>query len=82
MRVFLSWSGQQSRQVAAALRDWLPEVIQRINPWMSSEDISAGERWMNQLSSELEKTSYAVLCLPTLSGHCEERISAQPCRST
>jgi hypothetical protein len=63
MRVFLSWSGQHSRQVATALYKWLPEVIQRIEPWMSSEDIQAGERWMNQLNSELEKTNSAVLCL-------------------
>lgn len=40
MKIFLSWSGEASHQVALALRDWLGTVLPATAPWISSEDIS------------------------------------------
>ena len=42
MKVFLGWSGETSHNVALALSDWLPKVIQAIRPFVSSEDIAKG----------------------------------------
>lgn len=53
MRVFISWSGERSKYIAEAIRSWLPKVIQSLRPWMSQEDISAGARWLADVSSEL-----------------------------
>ncbi|MDP9351641.1 MAG: toll/interleukin-1 receptor domain-containing protein [Chloroflexota bacterium] len=63
MRVFISWSGETSHQVALALRDWLPTVIQALDPWVSSEDISKGQRWNLALTEELANTHAAIACL-------------------
>ena len=63
MKVFISWSGDRSRHVAQALRDWLPKVLQGTKPWMSDKDIDAGRRWSAQLSAELENSKVGILCV-------------------
>jgi hypothetical protein len=63
MKVFLSWSGDRSRIIAEALRDWFPKVIQAIKPWMSAVDIDRGARWSSDIAIELADTSFGVLCL-------------------
>ncbi|MCX5899546.1 MAG: hypothetical protein NTX06_02220 [Proteobacteria bacterium] len=55
MKIFISWSGEVSHSVALALRDWLPSVIQSIEPFVSSEDIDRGARWATEIGSKLEK---------------------------
>lgn len=39
MKVFISWSGNKSHKVAMIFREWLPSVIQSLEPYVSSEDI-------------------------------------------
>lgn len=63
MKVFLSWSGRRSFQVANNLRTWLPTVLQAIKPWLSEEDINKGSRWAVELSHELETTNACIVCL-------------------
>ena len=61
--VFISWSGATSKAVATALRDWLPQVIHAINPWMSSEDIEKGGRWLSDMTGQLKDIKLGILCL-------------------
>jgi hypothetical protein len=63
MKVFISWSGERSRAVAEALHDWLPSLIQAVQPWMSSNDIEKGTRWRSGLANELEQASVSIICL-------------------
>ncbi|MGU3400446.1 TIR domain-containing protein [Brucellaceae bacterium D45D] len=63
MKVFISWSGELSQKIAITLRDWLPSVIQTVEPYVSSEDIDKGTRWTTDISSELSESSYGILCM-------------------
>ena len=63
MKVFISWSGNRSRLSAEALREWLPEVIQSINPWLSSWDIEAGARWTDNVAKELDASDFGIICV-------------------
>jgi len=63
VKVFIIWSGPRSKEVAVALRNWLPDVIQACEPWVSPEDIDPGARWGAELAAQLEQTQFAVLCL-------------------
>jgi hypothetical protein len=63
MKVFISWSGDTSKAVAEALREWLPRVIQAVEPWVSSHDLERGVRWNPVLTKELEQTKVGIVCL-------------------
>jgi hypothetical protein len=63
MKVFISWSGSISQQFAAALADWLPNVIQAVKPFYSSDDIRKGARWFTEISSALDETNFGILCV-------------------
>jgi len=63
MKVFISWSGITSHKVAIILRDWLPSVIQTIEPYVSSEDIDKGARWSTDIAAELENSTFGILCV-------------------
>src|SRR5262245_28773170 len=63
MRVFISWSKEPSRTVAEALRDWLPDVIHTLEPWVSSTDIGAGARWSAEIADALASTKIGILCV-------------------
>src|SRR3712207_1416071 len=63
MKVFISWSGPQSKAVAEALRVWLKLVIQSVEPFVSSQDIAKGDRGLRVIANELEETSFGIVCV-------------------
>jgi len=62
MLTFISWSGDQSKFVAVALEKWIAQVIQAVEPWLSSE-IEKGARWSPEVSARLEKSKVGIICL-------------------
>lgn len=62
MLVFLSWSGKKSKAVAEALKQWLVQVIQAVEPWISC-DIAKGSRWNSEVATKLEASKFAIICL-------------------
>ena len=63
MKVFISWSGEESHAVAQVLRAQLPCISNAVKPFVSSEDIEKGSAWFQKVGSELEKSDFGILCL-------------------
>ena len=53
MKVFISWSGSKSQEVAKILKQWIPCVIQSVEPYFSSADTDKGARWSTDIAKEL-----------------------------
>ena len=63
MKVFISWAGDKSLKVAKILKDWIPCVIQDIQPYFSTEDIDKGARWSSDIAKELSDADFGILCV-------------------
>ncbi|MFJ8081922.1 TIR domain-containing protein [Streptomyces sp. NPDC096205] len=63
MKVFLSWSGKRSQKMAEALKTWLPDVLQAVHPWISSQDISKGSRGLKDIADELAEVNFGIICV-------------------
>jgi hypothetical protein len=62
MKVFISFSGERSKAVAHALRGWLKNVLQALDPWFS-EEIVKGKRWSPEIAKQLDETRFGIVCL-------------------
>lgn len=61
--VFISWSGTASKAVAEALREWLPDFFQSVEPFMSGEDIVAGDLWFDRIGRALRDSQFCIICV-------------------
>jgi hypothetical protein len=62
MQLFVSWSGQKSKEIAGVLENWLPRVIQNLTVFVST-GLPRGALWGPNLAQELERSSAGLLCL-------------------
>jgi hypothetical protein len=63
LKVFISWSGELSRQLGEVLKSWLPGVLQSVRPYFTPNDIEKGSRWADDISKNLEECRIGLLCL-------------------
>jgi hypothetical protein len=63
MKIFISWSGVKSKEIASVFKDWIPAVIQAAKPYFSPNDIDKGARWSNEIAKELEASRIGIICL-------------------
>src|SRR5438046_9762096 len=68
MNVFISWSGSLSKAFGELLVTWLPDVIQRVKPWLSSQNIDKGSLWPREINEALT-TTLGILCVTQENKH-------------
>jgi len=62
MKVFFSWSGTESRQIAKVLRNWISIPLHGVEAWISTE-IRRGSRWRLELREALREPHYGIICV-------------------
>ena len=62
-KVFISWSGDLSRRLGDALRNWLPSTLQFVKPYFTPDDIEKGTKWDSEIAKELASAQIGVVCL-------------------
>jgi hypothetical protein len=63
LKVFISWSKERSLMVAQALYDWLPQVINQVEPWMSASSLESGKPSIAQITEALETVNFGIICV-------------------
>lgn len=63
MKIFVSWSGSASKEVAKLLKKWIPRSLSEAELFVSDVDIKAGDRWSSVLGRELSERQAAIVCL-------------------
>ena len=63
MKLFVSWSGTVSQQLADEVRRWVPLILPAAQPFITTTDIDKGARWQGEISRELNDSNYGIVCL-------------------
>lgn len=63
MKIFISWSGEQSKVIATNLSEFLKETIQSTEPWISTVDIDKGQNWLQELLKGIISAQMGIFCL-------------------
>ncbi len=63
MKVFISWSGTRSRETAKLLREWLPQILNEVEPWVSDDDLNVGGNWSGEIIHNLNEAVFGIICV-------------------
>ena len=63
MNIFISWSGDQSKEIANALKNWIPTVLQSAKPYFTPSDIEKGSKWESEITKKLNECKVGLICL-------------------
>ncbi len=51
------------------IRDWLPQMLDRVDPWMSDTDIQAGTRALQVIEDRLNNSEFGIIVVTTENQH-------------
>lgn len=61
LNIFISWSKEQSRELAGCLNDFLNKMFENITTFYSPESIDTGSQWLTNVSGALNQCTYGIL---------------------
>ncbi|WAH97793.1 toll/interleukin-1 receptor domain-containing protein [Arthrobacter sp. MMS18-M83] len=63
MKIFISWSGPKSKEIAKVLKWWIEKTSQTSTAFVSESDIKVGTRWSDRITNELAETKIGIICI-------------------
>lgn len=63
MNIFISWSGESSKEIANTLKNWIPKVLQSAKPYFTPSDIEKGSKWETEITKKLSECKVGLICL-------------------
>jgi len=64
MKVFVSWSGPDTKALAESIKLWLPKILLgKVELFVSSQDIAKGERGLSVIAESLDAIDYGLVIL-------------------
>lgn len=63
MNIFISWSGEESKQIANLLKNWIPTILQSAKPYFTPSDIEKGSKWESEITKKLNECKVGIICL-------------------
>ncbi len=52
MNIFISWSGEESKQIANLLKNWIPTILQSAKPYFTPSDIEKEPKWESEIKKK------------------------------
>jgi hypothetical protein len=64
-KLFISWSGENGKEIALKLKDILEKDVfnKKLSCFVSVTDIESGELWWNRIKRELTTSSVGIVCI-------------------
>src|SRR5262245_45954729 len=62
MKIFISHSGERSRQLAEHVASFMKQMIQATDPWIST-GMDKGLKWLPEIAENLEASGMGIVCL-------------------
>jgi hypothetical protein len=69
VKVFISWSKDTSKNIGEVFRNWLPDVLQFVQPYFTPSDIEKGQRWSTEIANILAACEYGLFCITAENQH-------------
>lgn len=63
MEIFLSCSGEMSKEIADKLEEFLKNVVVDAKPFFFENDIDKGEQWQDHIIKRFNTCDFAIICL-------------------
>ncbi len=63
MKIFISWSGQLSKELGEVFSNWVPAVLQYVKPYFTPDDVEKGAKWSSEISRELQESQVGIIVL-------------------